>query len=305
MYLVHERRILDLSTSTATPCPLPSGQPLALAAHGPHAAIITQDLEVWRLAHGSWTHAYTIEDGIPDPELAALSANGELVVLAREDAIVALTLGDAIDVVAPDFFQHATSVACHPDGQSFGYGFLTSQPFAQWGSYGERCFGFVVSDSAGAVLRFEADERDHDEEPTFHGAWDPDAHLLVTAIAHDPGFELWSMDWARRLETSTSRLLVTIPELTDELTYDPPALYDTLPVVSHGGLAAASILDGELALTLREHWSSKGPVTFSWGEDLVAVSLAAWPEIVALRRDGAVVRASLDEVLTYAAPLGP
>jgi len=127
---------------------------------------------------------------VPAPgadDLVAVSADGRLVVTASGDAIEARCDNEVLDVPTPEWLCDITGVRCAADGESFGYTYLTSQPWSDFGSYGDRMYGaVVVSTKTGARLE-SWDTRRHDEEPDILLAWGGDN--LVTAMGGEVVWE--------------------------------------------------------------------------------------------------------------------
>ena len=299
MYLVHAGELLDLSGHDATVVPITHPH-VALAAWRDRAALLTPDLRVWRLARGRWSYAYTV-DAPPNPALAALSVDGALVALADTDESEPLVLHEnvAIHYESYDFYDNTTSLYVHPDGGSWGYGFLTGQPWSEWGSYGDRLHGFMVCDATGTTLRVEQDYRAHDEFPVMHGFWDPHANLFATISVEDGDAEMWDIAWAARAHGPDFWSL-SIPEhLRQHATYDSGIPCEPPMCVSPDGFAAAVIVGGEPMLLVRERLGTTGQVgALTWDEeDLVAISLGAWPTITTLHHDGVVGRTDVEDVL--------
>lgn len=299
MYLVHAGELLDLSGHDATVVPLPRPH-VALAAWRDRAALLTPDLQVWRLERGRWSYAYTAT-GPPDPALAALSADGALVALAPTAADEPLVLHEnaPVHVDAFDVYERTTSLYVHPEGGSWGYGFLTGQPWGEWGSYGDRMFGFMVHGARGDRLRAEYDSRYHDEVPFMHGAWDPHANLLATVSEEHGEAEIWDIAWAAN-EPGPEHWSPHLPEHLRAPASYHDAIHCRPPMrASPDGFAVAAIVGGEPVLVVRECWGpTRGVRALTWGEEeLVAITLDAWPDVTTLRRDGAVTRTDLYTIL--------
>ncbi len=299
MYLVHARELLDLSGHDATVVPLPRPH-VALAAWRDRAALLTPDLQIWRLARGRWSYAYTA-DASPDPALAALSVDGSLIAIADTEESEPRVLHENASVYyeSYDFYHRTTSLYVHPDGGSWGYGFLTEQPWSEWGSYGDRLLGFMVCDATGATLRVEQDHRAHDEFPVMHGFWDPHANLLATVSVEDGDAEMWELEWAAWVHGPDS-WSPSIPEhLRQRAACDRAIPCDPPMSVSPDGFAVAAIVRGEPVLVVRERLGTTGRTgALTWFEqDVVAISLDAWPTVTTLRRDGVVMRIDAEDVL--------
>lgn len=108
----------------------------------------------------------------PHPDArVAISANGALVIVASDESIVAWREEHPTDLLTPDFLVAITHICCAPAGDSFGYAWLTGQPWSEQGSYGDRLVGVsIFSDGRAAdVEHWRA--RDYDATPVPVFAW--------------------------------------------------------------------------------------------------------------------------------------
>jgi hypothetical protein len=135
---------------------------------------------------------------------ASISADGSLVLVSthdgREDTGVSRERNGTWSWVSvPDFLCQVTDVRCAPDGESFGYAYLTGQPWSENGSYGNRMYGAAVFTAAGELLREDWDTRSHDETPQLRLAWGSGADPLVLSFEHVPEGEGEVLaSWGRR-----------------------------------------------------------------------------------------------------------
>lgn len=105
---------------------------------------------------------------------AATSADGDVVAGADQGTdghpgMVYLVSGATNSFVdEPDWFLGSAGVGCSPDGSHAAYSYWTSQPYSEWGSYGNRMQGtMVVNVATGEQVYHEFDYREFDEFPRF------------------------------------------------------------------------------------------------------------------------------------------
>ena len=97
--------------------------------------------------------------------MAACDARGETIIAANEDAAYILRDDEWSQLEQPDWFEGVGSVACSPTGAIVGYTYFTSQPWSEWGSYGDRLYGFAIFSAACEPLFEFYEPREYDEYP--------------------------------------------------------------------------------------------------------------------------------------------
>jgi hypothetical protein len=155
------------------------------------SAVLDTSGSIWAIDHDGPNFLRRVK--LPgDVTLAALSPDGGLIACVVDDgkgaAGVWVCRGDGwARVSEPDFLCAVTDVRCAEDGASFGYAWRTSQPWSEWGSYGDRMAGTVVLDADGNPIREVWSERRHDDDRLRRIlAWGPGGDPLVCSCAPDP-----------------------------------------------------------------------------------------------------------------------
>lgn len=121
-----------------------------------------------------------------DVEHAAVSGNGALVVVStradRSCDVLLETGGRWPPVRTPEWLCGVNGLGCAADGRSFGYAYLTEQPWSDYGSYGDPLAGAVVLSADGTVLGEEWDIRERFvKAPRVQLAWGAGGEPLVVA----------------------------------------------------------------------------------------------------------------------------
>jgi hypothetical protein len=191
---VHEGRVLFFNAPGPAGALVPLPESATAVGLGPRgAAVLCADGAVLVLEPGGAVRQNRRIELPADVGRAAISADGSLVVVStgdgRENCDVSKEENGRWGLVStPDFLCAVTDIRCAPDGKSFGYGYRTSQPWSEYGSYGNPLRGAAVFKADGTAIREDYDTRRHNEDPEIKLAWgdggDP-LVLFITNAAHD------------------------------------------------------------------------------------------------------------------------
>lgn len=175
---------------------------LAIGHHRTQACALGVDGTLWRYGPGGAEIVRHI--ALPSATiLAAISGDGTLIVVATDEPDVHIVSPEPQWVSTPDFLWRIDSVCCARDGSAYGYSWLTSQPWSDYGSYGDRERGMNVIAVQGDHSWQQRDHRRHDDDASTHllaigrGGWP------VVSARHGPRSGI-SVQWTDSEENTIS-----------------------------------------------------------------------------------------------------